>query len=462
MLPSSSRRPRLPRGPADVEPGGRQHRRRLHAGQRQLRLHRHRPRPDHGRTDRASEALPPGDYLVQVDAPKDANNRPAYEVVKEEDINIFSGDEFVAPGETPLNPPLPNRTPPTTVVPAIPPFPCAGPQHTVNVVSDWSLAQLQPAGPREHAGRLQPGHGRRRRQPLRGPAEAAVRHPPRDRPQRPLGHPELPLQDVHGFDAAGNALPAGAGVPLPGRIFGIVVDDLNLSTNPKELFYGEKYGIPNMPIGIYDFSNRLVKTIQTDPQGAVRGHPALDVQLQLPAAGRPVPGDLPLPGERSRPARAPEPGLQPGLPDDRRLLRGVAGRQPAVRPGADPGRVRDREPRHPADASGGLPPERSRPADGIPRCPSCSRSTSPGCASTTPGQRATFTLTGQYFGAAPGSVTARRADDDHRLVERHRDPVHACPAAGPTLHASGPYQLKITGSNGQSTVNGLTFHVLSR
>ncbi len=156
--------------------------------------------------------------------------------------------------------------------------------------------------------------------------------------------PNFHFKTFSGFDAAGNALPAGAGVPLPGRIFGIAVDDLNLSINPKELFYGEKYGIPNLPIGIYDFSNRLVKTIQTDPQGAVRGHPALDFQLQLPAAGRSVPGHLPLPGERSRPARASEPGLQPGLPHDRRLLRGVAGRQPALRPGADAGRVRDREP----------------------------------------------------------------------------------------------------------------------
>ncbi|MEZ4656133.1 MAG: hypothetical protein R2911_01020 [Caldilineaceae bacterium] len=79
--------------------------------------------------------------------------------------------------------------------------------------------------------------------------------------------PNFHFKTFSGFDAAGNVLPAGAGVPLPGRIFGIVVDDLNLSTNPQELFYGEKYGIPNLPIGIYDFSNRLVKTIQTDPQG---------------------------------------------------------------------------------------------------------------------------------------------------------------------------------------------------
>ncbi len=86
---------------------------------------------------------------VQVDPPLDAKGKPAYEVVKEEDVNIFSGDEFVAPGETPLNPPLPNRTPPTSVTPAIPPFPCAGPRHTVNVVNDWSLANFDPTSVRK-------------------------------------------------------------------------------------------------------------------------------------------------------------------------------------------------------------------------------------------------------------------------------------------------------------------------
>jgi hypothetical protein len=57
-------------------------------------------------------------------------------------------------------------------------------------------------------------------------------------------------------------------VPTPGRFYGIVIDDLALSTNPSELFYGEKTGIPDMPIGLYDFTGRLVDTIQTDPNGA--------------------------------------------------------------------------------------------------------------------------------------------------------------------------------------------------
>ena len=213
------------------------------------------------------QVLAPADYLVQAEPPKDAAGNPAYEVEKEEDVNVFSGDSFVAPGETPLNPPLPNRPPPIQVVPAIPPFPCAGPLHTVNVVNDWTLANFSPLSPGTTQGVYNPdmvdGGGspyEGTKMPLCDTRLVTVRN---GRSATPNFH----FKTMSGFNAAGQSLPAGAGVPLPGRIFGIVVDDLNLSTNPTQLFYGEKYGIPNMPIGIYDFSNRLVKTIQTDPQG---------------------------------------------------------------------------------------------------------------------------------------------------------------------------------------------------
>jgi len=237
-------------------------------------------------------ALPPGDYLVQAESPKDAAGKPAYEVEKEEDVNIFSGDQFVAPGETPLNPPLPNRTPPTPVTPAIPPFPCAGVQHTVNVVNDWSMAKFDPldsANPAKTGvynpdmvdGGGSPFQGTK--MPLCDTRLVTVRN---GRSATPNFH----FKTLSGFDAAGNALHAGAGVPLPGRIFGIAVDDLNLSVNPKELFYGEKYGIPNMPIGIYDFSNRLVKTIQTDPQGTYEVILPSTSSYNCPLPAGPCPG----------------------------------------------------------------------------------------------------------------------------------------------------------------------------
>jgi hypothetical protein len=58
------------------------------------------------------DAIPAGDYLVEVVVPNDSLGRPTYQVVREEDINIFGGDEFI---------------------PAVPPPACAGPSHVVDV-----------------------------------------------------------------------------------------------------------------------------------------------------------------------------------------------------------------------------------------------------------------------------------------------------------------------------------------
>ncbi len=64
----------------------------------------------------APTPLPAGDYLVEVAVPNDASGQPMFQVTREEDLNIFGGDEFV---------------------PAVPPPACAGPLHIV----DWGLHQ---------------------------------------------------------------------------------------------------------------------------------------------------------------------------------------------------------------------------------------------------------------------------------------------------------------------------------
>ena len=56
-------------------------------------------------------------------------------------------------------------------------------------------------------------------------------------------------------------------VPIPGKWKGYIIDDLTVSTDPLSLNFGEKAGLPNSPIGIYDFTNRLVTTIRSDPNG---------------------------------------------------------------------------------------------------------------------------------------------------------------------------------------------------
>ena len=56
-------------------------------------------------------------------------------------------------------------------------------------------------------------------------------------------------------------------VPLPGRFWGLVVDDLNFSSDPKSLLVGEKAGVPFAPVGIYDYTNKLVYTTESDYNG---------------------------------------------------------------------------------------------------------------------------------------------------------------------------------------------------
>jgi hypothetical protein len=59
----------------------------------------------------------------------------------------------------------------------------------------------------------------------------------------------------------------GEVVPMPGRIYGFALDDLNIETNPNFIYYGEKRGIPNTPVGIRDFTGRLVVMTSSDPNG---------------------------------------------------------------------------------------------------------------------------------------------------------------------------------------------------
>ena len=56
-------------------------------------------------------------------------------------------------------------------------------------------------------------------------------------------------------------------VPLPGRFWFIMIDDLNFSSNPKSITFGEKAGIPFAPVGIYDYTDRLITTVETDYNG---------------------------------------------------------------------------------------------------------------------------------------------------------------------------------------------------
>lgn len=56
-------------------------------------------------------------------------------------------------------------------------------------------------------------------------------------------------------------------VPIPGRIVGFLLDDVNIETDPNFIYYGEKRGIPNAPVGIRDFAGKLITTVHSDVNG---------------------------------------------------------------------------------------------------------------------------------------------------------------------------------------------------
>ncbi|NTW98057.1 MAG: hypothetical protein HGB28_05850, partial [Oscillochloris sp.] len=172
--------------------------------------------------DASGSPLLPGNYLVEVVTPVDAFGRPIYQVMREEDINVFNGDSYT-----------PQVAAPT----------CAGNQHTVDVAgigTDAGNAVLNAAFAAEGGSPFE-GHQRR-------------------------------LCDVKLVNL-GNGRSVAPGfnffteVPIPGRWYGYIVDDLNLSMNPNDLFFGEKAGVPHSPIGVYDYANRLVRMIESDPNG---------------------------------------------------------------------------------------------------------------------------------------------------------------------------------------------------
>ena len=189
------------------------------------------------------ESLPADDYLVHVGNIADEVGQPVYQFTREEDINIGNGDSFV---------------------PQVPPPSCAGALHTVDVAgagSDSYPATTVP-DPADLGG-----------PDLTVPASTAIDNPtfvdiggsPYEGQAKPLCDTKLvTLQNGKSVVPMFNVF---TDVPLPGRFFAYVVDDLNFSSDPKSLLYGEKAGLAFAPVGIYDYANRLVTTVESDYNG---------------------------------------------------------------------------------------------------------------------------------------------------------------------------------------------------
>jgi hypothetical protein len=155
------------------------------------------------------------DYLVEVDlrSQLDLQGNPIYKVTREEDINIGNGD---------------------ALVPAVPPSACVGALHVVNSSGNATF----PGGPGTS---------------------------PYEGQSKPLC--DVKLVRLSNGSSIAPSFNIYTDVPLPGRHWFIVIDDLNFSSNPQSITFGEKAGMPFVPVGIYDYTDRLVTTVESDYNG---------------------------------------------------------------------------------------------------------------------------------------------------------------------------------------------------
>jgi hypothetical protein len=172
----------------------------------------------------ACTAIPAGRWVVEV-VPLDG-----YQVVREEDVNVFSGDVFE---------------------PVIPPPACVGPLHVVDVLG------VGPDGP---DGTYNPDFA----------ATPEVLSPygygsPYEGQMKPLCNERL--IDLANGQNANSDFFVFTDVPQPGRIVGVLLDDLVLELDPSSPMYAEKRGIPNAPIGIRDYTGKLITTVYSDENG---------------------------------------------------------------------------------------------------------------------------------------------------------------------------------------------------
>jgi hypothetical protein len=188
--------------------------------------------------------LDAGDYIVAVDVPKDpVDGKPMYQVTREEDVNVFDGDTYLSQENFPPtvaeaasdgpgtgNDPLPPTQPPSQGAGII--SGCAGALHTVRVTNP---AFLDGGG--------SPFEGQDR--PLCDSKLITVRSGQTVAPNFNLYTP----------------------VPIPTHFWGLTINDLGLSLDKRSANYGEAQGLPNVPVGLYDWSGRLVDTTHTDFNG---------------------------------------------------------------------------------------------------------------------------------------------------------------------------------------------------
>jgi IPT/TIG domain-containing protein len=350
-----------------------------------------------------------GKWVTETEVPEN------FKVVKEDDVNVFSGDTFV---------------------PQVPPPPCVGPLHTVNVVDDPSQANFDSNDPSHTQGVYNPDF-----LATTGPQSPDGGSPFEGR-RMPLCSEKL-IDLQQGFNANSDFM-VFTDVPEPGRIRGVLLDDLTLDLDPNSPLYGEKRGIPNAPIGIRDFTGKLVTTVYSDANGTWEVLLPSTGTYNCPLPAGPCPGMYYVVGNDPGDIQNPDPKWNPNY----QTLPLVFEVWPNLTTYADVAII---------------------PTTTFVQAPGTQFAAPPECniGPATPDLRSvsqpygnagdSFTISGAGFGASQGagSVTLDGAPLD---IDSWNNA--AIGVTIPSGEPAGPHQLLVHADNGDTSPSGLTFHVL--
>lgn len=232
-------------------------------------------------------------------------------------------------------------------------------------------------------------------------------------------------------------------VPVPGRIVGFLLDDVNIETDPNFIYYGEKRGIPHTPVGIRDYTGRLITTVHSDANGVFEVLLPSTYTRNIPTPSGVAPGMYQVigndPGDPDQPNANYNPNYQ--------TLKMVFDVWPGKTTYADVALF-------PITAFVGTPGAQfSQPpvckAEGVPEIESVNR------VYVRPVGSRVVIIRGRNFGTSRGVVTLRglripvQAWNDTFIVTRI-----------PRLFPPGPAQLLVTTNAGVSSILGITIHVM--
>jgi len=367
--------------------------------------------PELGATGAVSVPIPPGNYLVEVVIPDDpVFGRPLYTPTREEDVNIYEGDEFYF-----------NVAPPA----------CAGPLHIVDVMDSGTDGYELPWAPGEFS------------TPIENPGYVEAGGSRFEGQVKPLCN--VKLVQVTDQKSVAPVFTLWTEVPVPGRWRGYIVDDLNLATDPLNLTFGEKMGLEHLPVGIYDFTGRLVDTVWSDYHGVFEELLPSDGTFDAPTPSGILPSIYYMYGN------------DPGQPGSLNVGYNPQYRSIGTSFEVYPGAIMPVDLAPIQNGVGIWTPGAQQTA--LASCtledttPQIFRVDTP---VKTAGVASTLTISGLGFGAqGPQSRVTLRTTVLTPVSWTDREIVATIPAS---MNA-GAYQLEIRADNGQTTVNGLTIHL---